>query len=83
VLRLNARGQTTLEVLLIAILAFILVGAIVGTNRSDGGGIPATMRRAAPRLAGEMERRLETGGGFGGEKSGYPEPVSWQGRLQK
>ena len=74
--RLGARGQTTLEVLLVAILAFIMVGAIVGTNKNDGGGIPATMRRASPELAGKVEQRLHTGKGF---ETDYPDGANWRG----
>ena len=55
----NERGQAALEVLLLSIMGFLILGAILG--RGNKGGIPLTLKQTTPKLAQKVEDRLETG----------------------
>lgn len=62
--------MTTELVLLLAIYAFIVMGAFLG----DLGPIE-TFKRSAPRLAARVERNVSVGDGFRNSRDG--KGVSW------
>jgi len=73
VLKVNAAGQILVEALLLMAIFLILVGSIARQ-------IPFTFSSASPYLAGKMEQRLQTGGGF--SAGAWQGPVNPKGGVK-
>lgn len=65
--------MTTELVLLLAIYAFILLGAFLGPQ-----GPGETFRRSGPRLAAKIERNIAIGHRFNSSQNGGDRAVSWR-----